>query len=573
MDKEIVLENQNKELENILCKLYRSTQAIHMLTKSQVFYDNTHKQALCYQNPFYLKKAQRIKPTLYDGSIIAKELDVIFMIDDEETLILEEESRSKMLDKQNDPISIKHKINISPIDYSKLNKLKEDFSKRFVTKKELFGEQAFCFDKVVKKRTTSDAITTDEITKVQTVFNQIEAVVDQCSVDKNAFEIQIKQLSIDNDQLLKQIMFQESVHIAVNSVDILNVNKSCVDECNKCLELETKLLKKKDLIEKDDNFRENENAPTFNQLFEINELKAQSQEKDTVIRKLKDRIKSLNGKDSVENVKKDIDETETINIELEHTLKNELRKLKGKNIFDTAVSKPSATIAQEFADNVDDDDVVGEDGVVEIVYGYDVWCGCGETDVSGGACLFMAAGGVAGSLVGKGGGAGNFNGREVLIASQWNEKIDNNTTRFDHLNVVDSNAYQGDDDDVVGEDGVVEMVYGDDEGDGGSEVLDVVVVRGCLWQLEEWPEKGGGARNFNGREVTCPSLTKPCEKLVAVTLINKDKKVRFVELITSSSNIPNETDSLRTKDSNKPLLTSTGVNIVPSASGSKPLGN
>ncbi|GKA67640.1 retrovirus-related pol polyprotein from transposon TNT 1-94 [Tanacetum coccineum] len=68
---------------------------------------------------------------------------------------------------------------------------------------------------------------------------------------KNAFEIQIKQLSIDNDQLLKQIMSQEIVHIAVNSVDILNVNKSCVDECNKCLELETELLKKKDLIEKD----------------------------------------------------------------------------------------------------------------------------------------------------------------------------------------------------------------------------------------------------------------------------------------------------------------------------------
>ncbi|GJW21421.1 retrovirus-related pol polyprotein from transposon TNT 1-94 [Tanacetum coccineum] len=104
---------------------------------------------------------------------------------------------------------------------------------------------------VVKKRTTSDAITADEITEVQTVFNQIKAAVDQCSVDKNAFEIQIKQLRIDNDQLLKQIMSQEIMHIAVNSVDILNVNKSGVDECNKCLELETELLKKKILIEKD----------------------------------------------------------------------------------------------------------------------------------------------------------------------------------------------------------------------------------------------------------------------------------------------------------------------------------
>ncbi|GJY45725.1 hypothetical protein Tco_0434788 [Tanacetum coccineum] len=205
----------------------------------------------------------------------------------------------------------------------------------------------------------------------------MEAAVNQCSIDKKVLEIQIKQLSIDNDQLLKQIMSQEIVHIAVNFMDSLDVKKSCVNDCNKSMKLETELLKKKDLIEKDvynkilksystlekhcislelttqlnqeifqkDNFRENQNAPTFNHLFEINELKAQSQEKDTVIRKLKDRIKSLSGKDSLENVKKDIDEIETINIELEHTLKNELKKLKGKNVVDIAVSKPSATIA------------------------------------------------------------------------------------------------------------------------------------------------------------------------------------------------------------------------------------
>ncbi|GKA14260.1 hypothetical protein Tco_0693906 [Tanacetum coccineum] len=118
-------------------------QAMHMLTKPQVFYDDTHKQAFGYQNLFHLKKAQQIKPTLYDGSVIAKQHDVIYVIDDEETLILEEDSRSKMLNKQNDPISIKQKIEISPIDYSKLNNLKEYFGKRFVTQQELSAEQAF----------------------------------------------------------------------------------------------------------------------------------------------------------------------------------------------------------------------------------------------------------------------------------------------------------------------------------------------------------------------------------------------------------------------------------------------
>nr|GEU53377.1 integrase, catalytic region, zinc finger, CCHC-type, peptidase aspartic, catalytic [Tanacetum cinerariifolium] len=75
--------------------------------------------------------------------VIAKENIVISVLGDEETLILKEESRSKMLDKQNDPISIEKKIKISPIDYSKLNKIKEDFGKYFVTQKELSAEQAF----------------------------------------------------------------------------------------------------------------------------------------------------------------------------------------------------------------------------------------------------------------------------------------------------------------------------------------------------------------------------------------------------------------------------------------------
>ncbi|GJZ26422.1 hypothetical protein Tco_0570675 [Tanacetum coccineum] len=534
---------------------------------------DTHKQALAYQNPFNLKKAQRIKPTLYDGSVIAKEHAVISVIDDEETFILEEESRSKMRDKQKDTISIKQKINISPIDYSKLNKIKEDFGKRFVTQKELSAEQAFwlkhsnynpdtsvkshtpvrveapselpkvsllnerlkklkyqlaSFDKVVKKRTTSDAIT----------------------ADKNAFKIQIKQLRIDNDQLLKQIMSQEIVHIVVNSVDILNVNKSCVDECNKCLELEIGFLKKKDLIEKD----------VYDKLLKkINELKAQSHEKDTVIKKLKDRIKSLKGKYSVENVKKDIDEIETINIDLEHSvakllsenenlrkerehlksiykdqfdlikktrvqsnkhcasliaqineksvanldlntqlqekvfaiaaLKNELRKLKGKNIVDTVVSKPSATIAP----------------------------GMFKLDIEP----------ISHRL------ENNRDAHEVYL-----EKTKENTDTLCRL---------------------VECARKHNPGEPLLESACMLTKH--VQELLVYVSK------------TCPSLTKPIEKLVNVTPMNKDKKVRFAEPVTSSRNIPTQTDSLKTKDSNKPLLTFTGVKSTTNASGSKPSGN
>nr|GEZ88993.1 hypothetical protein [Tanacetum cinerariifolium] len=77
----------------------------------------------------------------------------------------------------------------------------------------------------------------------------MEAAVDHCSVDKTVFEIQIKQLRIDNDKLLNQIMTHEIEYIVANFMDILDGKKSCVNNCNKCLELEIELFKKKDFVE------------------------------------------------------------------------------------------------------------------------------------------------------------------------------------------------------------------------------------------------------------------------------------------------------------------------------------
>ncbi|GJS20307.1 retrovirus-related pol polyprotein from transposon TNT 1-94 [Tanacetum coccineum] len=65
------------------------------------------------------------------------------VIDDEEPLILEEESRSKMSEKAKDPEVINKNISHKPIDYEKLNRLTEDFGKRFTPQQELSAEQAF----------------------------------------------------------------------------------------------------------------------------------------------------------------------------------------------------------------------------------------------------------------------------------------------------------------------------------------------------------------------------------------------------------------------------------------------
>nr|GFB93495.1 hypothetical protein [Tanacetum cinerariifolium] len=113
-----------------------------MLTKPQVFYNHATRQALGFQNPRYLKKAQQLKPSLYNGSIIGKS-DIIVVPDSENTIMHAEESRSKMIAKQNDPQLIEKKVITKPIDYATLNQLSTDFNTRFVPQTESYAEQSF----------------------------------------------------------------------------------------------------------------------------------------------------------------------------------------------------------------------------------------------------------------------------------------------------------------------------------------------------------------------------------------------------------------------------------------------
>ncbi|GJZ26253.1 integrase, catalytic region, zinc finger, CCHC-type containing protein [Tanacetum coccineum] len=87
-------------------------------------------------------KAQQLEPKLYVGDIIEK-TNPIVIPDSEETLMLAEESRSKMLLKQKDPMMLEKKVNTTPVDYAALNQLYKDFETRFVPQTELSAEQAF----------------------------------------------------------------------------------------------------------------------------------------------------------------------------------------------------------------------------------------------------------------------------------------------------------------------------------------------------------------------------------------------------------------------------------------------
>ncbi|GKF02364.1 hypothetical protein Tco_0029287, partial [Tanacetum coccineum] len=70
-----------------------------------------------------------------------------------------------------------------------------------------------------------------------------------------------------------------------------------------------------------------------------------SQEKDTVIKKLKERIKVLSGKKNEDQIKQELEEIETINIELDHRVtkliaENEHLKQTYKQLYDSIKPAP-----------------------------------------------------------------------------------------------------------------------------------------------------------------------------------------------------------------------------------------
>nr|GEV71208.1 retrovirus-related Pol polyprotein from transposon TNT 1-94 [Tanacetum cinerariifolium] len=270
IDKEISLDKKVKELDNIVCKMGQSAQTVHMLTKPQVFYDNNLKQALGFQNLFNLKKAQQIRPMLYEGSVTAKKTNVISIVDSEETMMLEEESRSIMLLKQSDPMVLKQKVNIKPINYAELNRLSEDF--------------------------------------------------EMCN----------KCLELEAELIKQHNMVEKDEY------NILSKSFSKLEQ--HCISLELAMQINKEIFQKN-NTSVNQTKPSFDQLFELNNLKAKLQAKYTTIEKLKANIKCLNKTSTTNSVKKDIDEIETINIKLEHRVaklivENEHLKQTYKQLYD-----------------------------------------------------------------------------------------------------------------------------------------------------------------------------------------------------------------------------------------------
>ncbi|GJW61170.1 retrovirus-related pol polyprotein from transposon TNT 1-94 [Tanacetum coccineum] len=506
------------------------------------------------------QKTQQLEPKLYDGNVI-KNTSAIVIPNSEETLMLVEESRSKMLLKK-DPM-------IRFVPQTELSTEQAFWSQNYVNSPELIlsskptkvevpkelpkvgmvntslkklKHHLAGFDVVVKERTTATTITECswgfEHIKVQNVFHQMEQAVKQHHLESKTYEVKMNQVLNENERLLEQVINKDIVNIVMNSfVDIASVN---MHECEKCLKLETELLNKKDFVEKEiydklfkslevdsqinqeifqrENSVSNQNSPSFDQLFELNELKAQSQEKDTVIKKLKERIKSLSGKMNEDKIKKDLKEIETINIELDHRVskliaENEHLKQTDKKLYDSI--KPTRIRSKEQCDELINQ--VNQKSL-EI------------SDLNA-------------SLQEK-----------VLVITALKDDL----RKLKGKALVDNDVQNTLEEATILRD-LVEHVK-------SKYPLDQSLESACRYakQIQDL---------LTNISKTCPSINNPDGKLVAVTPKNKDKRVRFTEPVTSSGYTITKIASTSNQVSNKPKLSYTGVKPSTSASGLQPSGN
>ncbi|GKA08430.1 hypothetical protein Tco_0687761 [Tanacetum coccineum] len=220
---------------------------------------------------FRLEYDNRIQPVLYDCTILAKNHDLISVIDSEETLTLAEDSRSKMNEKQKDPI-FKEKKQAFWLPISK------PVSEQPVV-------QPVPVNPDVPRELPSRSLVKTSFQKLKSHIDNFEKVVKE--FDKG-LDVEIKEMKAVFNQMESEVE-QYIVHTVVNSyaaiVDYQKMEKSFVDEYNECVELKAELSKKNEM-----------DAPEFKEYFEINNLKAQLKGKDTTINNLKKHIANLKEK-------------------------------------------------------------------------------------------------------------------------------------------------------------------------------------------------------------------------------------------------------------------------------------
>ncbi|GJT14332.1 retrovirus-related pol polyprotein from transposon TNT 1-94 [Tanacetum coccineum] len=495
--------------DTLTAELERYKEQVNVLKKGRNvdLRSNDNVSDSSFQNPFYLKKAQQLEPKLYDGNVIMN-TSAIVIPDSEETLMLAEESRLKMHLKQQDPIVLKKKVNITPVDYGNFVNSPETTLSSRPTKVEIPKElpkvsmvntslkklkhHLAGFDVVVKERTTATAITEGSWGFEHT---------------KACFRDEI-------------IPFVKALKDLFNTFD-----QYLIDELS-------------------------EVQNVFHQMEQAVEQYPQSQEKDTVIKKLKERIKSLSGKMNEDKIKKDLEEIETINIELDHRVskliaENEHLKQTYKQLYDSI--KPARIRSKEQCD-----DLINQVNLKSVEIS-DLKS-CHQEKV----LVITALKDDLRKLKGKA-LVDNVVTKHTIDPEMLKIDVEPITPKLLNKKTAHSAYIKHTQEEATVLRDLVEQVK-------SKYPLDHSLESACRYAklIQEL---------LTNISKTCPSINNTDGKLVAVTPKNKDKRVRFTEPVTSSGNTITKTASTSNLVSNKPMLSSTGVKPSTSASGSQPSGN
>ncbi|GKC60102.1 retrovirus-related pol polyprotein from transposon TNT 1-94 [Tanacetum coccineum] len=245
-----------------------------------------------------------------------------------------------------------------------------------------------------------------------------------------------------------------------------------------------------------------------------------------VIKKLKERIKSLSGKMNDDKIKKDLEEIEIINIELDHKVsqliaKNEHLKQTYKQLYDSI--KPTCIRSKEQCDEL----------------------------------------------------INQVNLKSVEISAlndSLQEKVLEITALKDELRKLKGKVLV---DNAVTKHTIDPEMLKIDVEPITPKLLNKKIAHSAY--IKHTQEEATVLRDLVEHDLisniikTCHGINNSGEKLVVVTPKNKDKRVRFLEPVTSSGNT--KTTSSSNLVSNKPALSSTGVRSSASASGSQPSSN
>ncbi|GJS89241.1 hypothetical protein Tco_0771877 [Tanacetum coccineum] len=263
------------------------------------------------------QKAQQLEPMLYVGDIIQK-TNPIVIPDSEETLTLAEESRSKMLLKHKDNMmqeKIKQ-IDTTPIDYAALNKLYKDFETRFVPQTELSAKQAFWSHNSVSSSEPdlSDRPTNVEVPKELPKVSMVNTSLKKLKYHLANFDVVVKERTTPTAITEgtwgfehTKACFRDKIKQELRKIETINIE---LDHRVTKLIAENEHLKQtyKQLYDsiKPARVRSKEQcADLTNQVnlksVEISDLNACLQEKVLVITTLKDELRKLKGKDLANN--------------------------------------------------------------------------------------------------------------------------------------------------------------------------------------------------------------------------------------------------------------------------------